>query len=46
MSEWEKDYKQLQQSFIYEKSKPFDELIEQMQVLTNRIRTMSKSQIN
>jgi predicted nucleotidyltransferase component of viral defense system len=38
MSEWEKDYRQLQQSFIYEKSKSFGELTSRLQELTNRIR--------
>jgi hypothetical protein len=37
-SEWEKDYTKLQQSFIYEQSIPYDELIKRMQELTNRIR--------
>jgi hypothetical protein len=38
ISEWEKDYRQLQQTFIYEKSKSFNELTEQLQELTNEIR--------
>ena len=37
-SEWEKDYRQLQESFIYEKSKSFSELTDRLQELTNRIR--------
>jgi predicted nucleotidyltransferase component of viral defense system len=40
MGEWEKDYRKLQESFIYEKSKPFGELINCLQELTNRIRTI------
>jgi hypothetical protein len=39
-SEWEKDYKQLQQSFIYEKSKTFDELMNRLQELTNEIKSI------
>jgi hypothetical protein len=35
---WEKDYKQLQQSFIHEESKSFGELTSRLQELTNRIR--------
>jgi hypothetical protein len=38
MGEWEKDYRQLQESFIYEKSKSFGELTARLQELTNRIR--------
>jgi predicted nucleotidyltransferase component of viral defense system len=38
MNEWEKDYKQLQQSFIYEESKSFGELTSRLQELTIRIR--------
>jgi len=38
MTDWEKDYEQLQQSFIYEKTKSFSELIDRIQELTNRIR--------
>ena len=41
MIEWEKDYRQLQQSFIYENpKKSFDEIITRLQELTNRIRTI------
>ena len=38
ISEWEKDYRQLQQSFIYKKSKSFGELTDRLQELTNSIR--------
>jgi len=38
ISEWEKDYRQLQQSFIYEKSKSFGELSNRLQELTDNIR--------
>jgi hypothetical protein len=38
MNEWEKDYRQLQESFIYEKSKSFVELTGRLQELTDRIR--------
>ena len=38
IGDWEKDYRQLQQSFIYEKSKSFAELIDRLQELTDRIR--------
>jgi hypothetical protein len=40
MVEWEKDYRQLQKSFIYEKSKSFSELINRLQELTNKIRNL------
>ena len=42
-SEWEKDYIKLQQSFIYEKSVPYKELISRIQELTNRIRKIKLS---
>jgi hypothetical protein len=38
INSWKDDYEKLQQSFIYEKSKSFDELTDRMQELTNRIR--------
>jgi len=38
INNWKDDYEKLQQSFIYEKSKSFSELIDRMQELTNRIR--------
>jgi hypothetical protein len=38
LDEWKKDYKQLQETFIYGKSLPFDQLIERMDELTERIR--------
>ena len=44
MSEWEKDYIKLQQSFIYEKSKSFDELTDRLQGLTNEIRKINCNQ--
>jgi predicted nucleotidyltransferase component of viral defense system len=40
LDEWEKDYKQLQESFIYGKSLPFNQLLERMKKLTGRIRGM------
>ena len=38
ISDWEKDYRQLQQSFIYEKSKSFGELTDRLRELTSRIK--------
>jgi predicted nucleotidyltransferase component of viral defense system len=41
LKEWEDDYRQLQQSFIYDDSKmTFAELTERLQELTNRIRNI------
>jgi hypothetical protein len=42
LKEWENDYRQLQQSFIYDDSKKtVDELMERLQELTNRIRKIT-----
>jgi hypothetical protein len=40
LDEWEKDYKQLQESFIYGKSLPFNRLLERIDELIKRIRKM------
>jgi len=39
--EWENDYRQLQHTFIYEESKSFSELINQLQDLTDEIRKIT-----
>ena len=41
VNEWANDYRLLQQSFIYEKSKPFDELIARLLQLTTTIREIN-----
>jgi hypothetical protein len=38
LDEWERDYKQLQESFIYGKSLPFNRLMERIDELTERIK--------
>lgn len=40
LSEWEKDYVNMQASFIYGASLPFSDLLVRMEVLQNRLRTI------
>lgn len=40
ISEWEKDYANMQASFIYGASLPFSELLVRMQELQNRLRAI------
>ena len=45
LGEWEKDYQQLQASFIYGKSLPFNQLLERMKELTKRIRKIDLQEL-
>jgi hypothetical protein len=45
LDEWERDYNHLQESFIYGQSLPFNQLLERMDELTERIRKMNTGNI-